>query len=491
MEVFLLILRLALAAVFGIAGVAKLLDRAGSGKAAAEFGIPVSLARHVAYLLPVAELGISISLIFVQSSWFGAIGAALVLLAFTTAMVVQLAKGQTPDCHCFGQIHSEPVGMSSILRNIGLLVLAGFLIFSGHAVQGLDFLKNSQDIILFLFGVSVVTLLAISVSYLSTISEQQVQIMRRIELMELVARDGASAVERGNLGHPHEGLPIGAVFPDFELQDLDGRSISLSGIRAPKLPVLYLFVSPSCTPCNALIPEFEQWQKDLDGTVHLILVTTGERNENTAKFGGDHSLTVLIQKERELADLVKAQWTPTAIFMDAKGRVASHVAAGDLSIRALVDDIKSRDLRKEFTYFTNGSDETSTNKIGETIPEFSIADIKGNQISADDLKGHKTLVAFWSLTCPFCQQMLEDLREWDRVKGKDDPSLVVFSDGDLAAHQDMGLTSPVILDEGHKTASGFGMFGTPSAVLVDESGRIISETAMGAPHIWSLVGKQK
>ena len=44
--------------------------------------------------------------------------------------------------------------------------------------------------------------------------------------------------------------------------------------------------------------------------------------------------------------------------------------------------------------------------------------------------------------------------------------------------------------EAYKTAAGFGMFGTPSAVLVNDEGKIISETAVGAANIWSLVGKK-
>jgi hypothetical protein len=35
------------------------------------------------------------------------------------------------------------------------------------------------------------------------------------------------------------------------------------------------------------------------------------------------------------------------------------------------------------------------------------------------------------------------------------------------------------------------MFGTPSAVLVNEDGTIVSETAVGAPNIWALIGKRK
>ena len=49
----------------------------------------------------------------------------------------------------------------------------------------------------------------------------------------------------------------------------------------------------------------------------------------------------------------------------------------------------------------------------------------------------------------------------------------------------------VILDPGHKTAEGFGMFGTPSAVLIDEKGIFISETEIGAADIWALIGRNK
>ena len=489
MDLFLLILRLALAAVFGIAGIAKLFDPAGSQKAAADFGVPSSLTSAVAYLLPAAELLIAVSLLFVQFSWFGAVGAAGMLLIFTAGMLVQLAKGNAPDCHCFGQIHSEPVGKASIARNIALLVLAAFLVLRGRNDQGINFLASNQDVMLFTIGLGVFVLLAVAVVFLKRISEQQVQIMRRIELLELVSREGP--VERAEAGHPHEGLPIGAVFPDFELEDLERRTVSLPDLQAARLPVLFTFISPNCTPCNALVPEFEQWQKDLENKIKLVFVSTGEVEGNAAKFGDGHNLIVLLQKDRELAELVKARWTPTAVLMDAGGRIASHIAAGDTAIRALVEDIKSRDLQREFTHFTNGNGDSHSNRIGESVPTFSIEDIRGQEISADSFKGHQTLVAFWSPDCPFCREMLEDLREWDKAKGKDEPALIVFSDGDREEHEKFGLASPLILDEGHKTAAGFGMFGTPSAVLVNEDGRIISETAIGAPDIWSLIGKRK
>jgi thiol-disulfide isomerase/thioredoxin len=314
--------------------------------------------------------------------------------------------------------------------------------------------------------------------------------MRRIELMELVAREG-DAVERDHAGHPHEGMPIGAVVPEFELPGLNGETVSLASLRAEKSLTLFLFISPTCNPCKALLPEFDAWQKELVGKINFVFISNGNAADNLDKFGGDADKTILLQKDREVTDLLRAKWTPTALLMDGEGRIASHAAAGDSAIRELVGKLLANDSAEEFSYFTNSNGNSNLIKIGESVPEVSVADLSGKTIRTDYFKGKPTLVAFWSTTCPFCVNMLEDLRTWDKTKGQDEPNLIVFSDGDENDLRDMGLKSPVVYDKGHKTATGFGMFGTPSAVLINEDGKFVTETAIGAPDIWSLIGKRK
>lgn len=489
MEILLLALRLALAAVFGVASFGKLIDREGSEKALIDFGVPKALVPVFVFSLPLTEISIALSLFFVDVSWFGAIGAAGLFAVFTGGMVYQFAKGNAPNCHCFGQIHSEPVGVTSILRNVALLSVAVVLIVAGRANQGLNLATTRQDIMQFILGIAVVGLLSAVLYFLWKISEQQTQIMRRIEFMELVGQDGGQ-VSRDEMTHPHEGLPIGGHFPDFELYDVNANLVSLTKIKEQGTPTLFFFVSPTCNPCKALVPEIERWRKDLFGKVNLILISNGKAKENVEKFGNNPMRPILLQNRREVADAAKAQWTPTAILMDANGRVASHATAGDAAIRDLIEQLKSEDLDGEFTFFANNSDQGHRhNKIGESIPQFSVPDLNGKIIDSDYFKGKQTLVTFWSLTCPFCTSMMEEIKNWDKTKGKDDPALVLFSEGDKQAHEEFQLSSPVILDEGYKTAAGFGMFGTPSAVLVNEEGKIISETAVGAANIWSLVGK--
>ncbi len=109
MDLALLTARLLLAAVFAVAGIAKLLDRDGSRQALIGFGVPERLAPPLAILLPLAELIVAVALLPLVFAWWGAIGALALLGLFVVGIAISMARGEAPDCHCFGQIHSEPL----------------------------------------------------------------------------------------------------------------------------------------------------------------------------------------------------------------------------------------------------------------------------------------------------------------------------------------------------------------------------------------------
>lgn len=489
MEIVLLLIRIFLFGVFALAGIGKLLDLAGSEKAVRDFGVPDNLAKPLSIALPVGELLIALLLLPVSTAWLGAIGGFLLLATFIGGMIWQMAQGNAPDCHCFGAIASEPVSKKSLIRNIVFAMLAFFLVARGANNQGLSFtdLTNEMAIQLIL-GLGIVGLLGAVVFYLKKISEQQTQIMRRIEIIELVVHEGGSReVSRDDAGDPHDSLPLGAIAPDFELPDLTGKMVSFEHLLGKAKPLLFFFVSPNCHPCEALLPDIEKWQDQLKDKVEFVFISSGKAEENAQKFGTNKFKQILLQEEKEISELFHAKWTPTAVFINADGIIASHLAVGDEGIRSLVHKITHENLDNEEVFI---ADSTKV-KIGEEVPEFSLKDIEGREVSSNDFQGKKTLVTFWSTTCPHCLNMIEELKEWDKQKGADEPNLIVFSEGEPQAHREIGLQSPIVLDEGYKTAEKFGMFGTPSAVLVNERGRIISETAVGAGNIWALIGKRK
>src|SRR5947209_11577167 len=134
----LLIARLLLAGVFAVAGVAKLADLHGSRRAAVGFGVPHRLAPVLAVLVPLFELAVAIALLPDSTVTVGATGALVLLSLFTLAIVWSMIRGEAPDCHCFGRLHSASAGWSSLGRNLALGALASLVLVAGWNHAGLS-----------------------------------------------------------------------------------------------------------------------------------------------------------------------------------------------------------------------------------------------------------------------------------------------------------------------------------------------------------------
>ena len=495
METFLLIVRLIFVAVFALAGIGKLLDLKGSEKAVKSFGVPGALAKPLGILLPFAELTVAGLLLFVETSWIGAIAGSTLLLIFMGGMAWQMYQGNTPDCHCFGQIHSEPVSAKSLIRNGIFLIGTLFLVFSGRFNQGTDlfatgFEASQNNTVQTVLGLGLVGLLIAVVYLLKQISEQQTQIMRRLQVVEVLAQEGNLETTRDDLAHPHDGLPVGAPAPDFVAHDLRGKEVEFEHLLVLGKPMLFYFVSPNCNPCAALLPEIEEWKKDLGDKFNFVFVTSGKAKENGEKFG-DVADRIILEEDRDVAQKFGAVWTPTIVLVNTDGTIGSRIAVGGDAIRELIEKVKEEDVETDTFLITNGNGHLHRSKIGEYVPEFSMDDLRGRKIGKDDFLGNKTLAAFWSPGCPHCVGMIEELTDWEKQKGQDDPNLVIFSNGDESDYKDVKLDSPILLDSKYEVAEKLGMIGTPSAVLIDENGEIVSETAVGSIQVWALLGKNK
>jgi thiol-disulfide isomerase/thioredoxin len=486
MDILLLLLRIGLAGVMALAGFAKLADLSGSRKAFKGFGLKGPLAKFGPVALSLIEISIAAALLFTQFAWYGASAALTLLIVFIAQMGYQLAKGNAPDCHCFGQVYSAPVSPISVIRNLVFAIPAAVLLARGQTGQGASVTDPSVNTLELVFAVVVAAFLLGITAYLRKILQRQDQILKELEIMDIVAREGGT-VERNEAGAPREGLPIGAVVPDLELKDLAGHVVSLADLKSGGLPVLFVFVSPNCTPCRSMLPSFQKWVDDLSGKVRLAFITSGSVEENVEKFGETLGGSLYLQEGHDVATVFRATWTPSAVFMGRNGRIASQIAAGDQAIRTLLESIENENLESDEVFFTNGNAGASKAPVGEPVPEFSLSDTEGREITSAQLKGKQTLITFWSPTCGYCKAMADDLMSWERSRGAEDPDLIVLT----PAEDSLQLESPVLIDPESKTATKLGMQGTPSAILVNEKGIVASETAIGAQDIWALVGKRK
>jgi peroxiredoxin len=240
-----------------------------------------------------------------------------------------------------------------------------------------------------------------------------------------------------------------------------------------------------------MLPEIVEWRDELVDRVEFVFVSNGSEKSNRRKFESIEDSPILIEEDRRFALSVGGKWTPTALFVDRDGRISSHIAAGDLAIGELIDRIRTADLNSQHLYFSNGGTVTSQLKIGSQTPEFSLTDVNGQVVTSRDLRGKQTLATFWSVDCPHCQAFLDDLKAWEGSPAGRDTRVIIFSDGPEDQHRSLGFSSPVVTDKGYQVAARLGMLGTPSAVLINEEGVIVSETAIGADNILALLGAHR
>ena len=486
MELTLLIIRLALFGILAVAGVGKFLDPGGSEKAVKDFGIPESIAKPFAVLLPVAELIFAFCLLFVGLSWIGAIGALLLLVAFIAGMLMQMIRGNAPDCHCFGQIHSEPVGPKSLIRNFLIALMPIVLIISGRGNQGYAIGETDGQIAQSVFIALLFVGLFVAVAYLRKLTADNIKLIRRVEFVEMLDNGGAP-IERDEMGNPTDSLPIGAPFPDFSLTDTSGRVVKFEHLLADYKPKVFLFVGPTCEPCKALIPEVRAWKGQFGGRLRVVFVSSGTAEQNVERFGDDLADGMLLQPNKELGEKVFCKWTPSALFVSADGNIASHPAVGETAIRDLFSKLAKDDFNAEHFHIP-ASGVPARIRIGDVVPEISVLDISGRSITRNDFMGGPTLAVFLSTTCSYCQTVIDQIREWEKT-ATNGTRVIVFSEGEKEALESFDIRSPLIKDDGYATARKLGLFGVPSAVLIDERGVIVSQTAVGGPAIWSLIGK--
>jgi peroxiredoxin len=274
------------------------------------------------------------------------------------------------------------------------------------------------------------------------------------------------------------GPKVGERVPPLTLRDLGGKKVEFRRLRGRK--TLVLFWDPECGFCQQMLEALKAWEADPPkGAPRLLVVSTGTADENEAM--GLRSPIVLDQSFRA-GTAFGASGTPSAVVIDAKGKIASGVAAGIEAVLALAGAPQG----------DNGQPPApaAARRAGDPAPPIELPDLDGDLVQLTQFEGARTLVLFWNPRCGFCQSMLDDLKAWEADPPEGGPNLLVVSTGAVEDNRAMGLRSPVLLDPNFSVASSFGASGTPMGVLVDKDGKIASEVAAGAQAVLELARGQ-
>jgi thiol-disulfide isomerase/thioredoxin/uncharacterized membrane protein YphA (DoxX/SURF4 family) len=503
----LLVCRLVLAGVFALAGWAKLADSAGSRRAVVDFGIPEPFSGAVGVVVPIAEIAVAVALVPVASAKFGALGAAFLLMCFSIGIANALAHGRSPDCHCFGQVHSAPASWRTLARNLLLLGMAGFVAVGGWDDAGASATRwvtqvSGAWVVVIVAGVVILALVSFQVWFSLQLLSQNGRTLGRLEALEAALGEIRAAVgprdsvARRPLGSGLSGggLPVGVPAPSFELDGVDGEGYSLEALLLTELPVVLVFSAEGCGPCNALMPELAEWQRRHAGLLTIAVIADGERDGNRAKAAEHGVRLMLLQSEREVADAYQASATPAAVVIDTNGLIASPTVGGADAIATLVAQATRRVLAVRQVPSPNGNGAgprrspppPDTSRIGEPAPELVLEDLDNQQIELKQLYGERTVALFWNPGCGFCRRMLPDLKAFEQHPPAGAPRIVVISAGDAESIREQQLRSIVLLDTDGRAMRAFAAGGTPMGVLLGE-GRIASHIAAGADAVFELI----
>jgi uncharacterized membrane protein YphA (DoxX/SURF4 family)/protein-disulfide isomerase len=319
MALITVLLRIALGAVFGSAGVTKLLDLPGTREAVKNFGSPKSLVPVLSIVLPIVELGIAAGLLFNSTTRVSAVAALIVLALFIVAISASLIRGDTHDCHCFGQLYSRPLGWPTLARNVVFALGAAFVLWQADTNP-----DSSIPNALAQLGATQWLLLVGAIAAVIAVLIYSQQKQKRLAVKTAV---------------PPVGLPVDSVAPPFELTAYAGGKTSLAKLLAYGKPLLLIFTNPTCGPCVILFAEVKEWQQSHSEQLTVALISFGTIKENFVNVARNRLGHVLLQQQREVAEQYKANVTPTAVIVSTDGRIASRLAAGADEIRKLLTTV--------------------------------------------------------------------------------------------------------------------------------------------------------
>jgi len=144
-----------------------------------------------------------------------------------------------------------------------------------------------------------------------------------------------------NNRRPVNGQLLGTTAPDFDLPDLDGKTMKLSSLRGKA--VLLNFWATYCGPCKVEMPWFVELQKEYgpQGFQIIGVAMDDASTEDIAKFAKDMDVNypILLGKESVGLSYGGVNVLPTTFFLDRHGKVIAR-EFGLQSRSVFVDHIK-------------------------------------------------------------------------------------------------------------------------------------------------------
>jgi methylamine dehydrogenase accessory protein MauD len=329
-------------------------------------------------------------------------------------------------------------------------------------------------------GIAVlIAILTFLVWFVLQLFEQNGRLLTRVRELESEVK-GDSDPERPPIGAREDGFGLDA--PSFELPDLSGKSVSLSGLLGTGRPLLLVFTAPDCGPASTLLAKVGRWQRE-EAALTVVVVTTGDPEEVRRRAEQLELGRVLLAPDSELAEAYEVSEVPAAVLVSPGGLLASAAVAGAGPIERLVDYVRRHSAGESSN--SPGTDLLERERLGVELPQVTLAALEGEPVDLSMLESRSVLL-FWDPRCAFCRDMLPSLLAAEADRPAESPPVIVVARGDEAENRSQGLASRLLLDPTSAVAGTLGIAGTPMAVVVERR-RVASAVAAGAERVLALL----
>ena len=138
-----------------------------------------------------------------------------------------------------------------------------------------------------------------------------------------------------NCGKVHAAAPtvpaaqkVGEEAPEVKLPSLEGNTVQLADFRGQQ--TLVLFWNPGCGFCQQMLSDLREWEQNPPEEAPKLLVVSAGTQEANREQG--LISTVVLDKNFAVGRAFGASGTPSAVLVDAQGKVASDIAVGSPAV---------------------------------------------------------------------------------------------------------------------------------------------------------------
>jgi peroxiredoxin len=132
-------------------------------------------------------------------------------------------------------------------------------------------------------------------------------------------------------------------------------------------------------------------------------------------------------------------------------------------------------------------------KAGTPAPEFRLPRLDGGELALSELRGKLVLLVFSSPNCGPCNTLAPEMEKVHRQLPR--LEMVMISKEDPEANREKvkehGLTFPVVLQKKWEVSRDYAFFGTPVGYLIDGTGVIVADAAVGTDAVLELATRAR